>query len=128
MKQIGKVDTVRTLDDFIGKTFTKVEVVNDDEELVFTMENGTKYIFYHEQDCCESVYVEDVCGDLLNLVGSPLEMAEEVKHERVKGDWGDGYTHTFYKFATRKGYVTVRWVGESNGYYSECVSFRIEEE
>ena len=128
MGEYGAVDTVNVLEDFIGKTFEKVEVINTDEELHFILPNGTKYIFYHVQDCCESVLIEDICGELSDLVGSPITMAEEVVHERMEQDpCGDGCTYTFYKFATEKGYVTVRWFGESNGYYSEDVDFRVEE-
>lgn len=84
------------------------------------------YVFQHHQDCCESVSIEDVCGDVQDLIGSPLTMAEEVCGENPEGwkpdEYCDSYTWTFYKFATVRGYVTIRWYGESNGYYSESVS------
>lgn len=122
----GNVESVNILDELLGKSFVKVEN-NDDEELIFTAENGDKYIFYHEQNCCEDVTIEDICGELSCLENSPLLMAEETIHENIGDEENcDSMTYTFYKFATDKGYVTVRWCGSSNGYYSESVDFKIE--
>ena len=82
---------------------------------------------YHHQDCCENVTVEDVCGDVADIVGSPLTLAEKSTSDKnpegVVKKYQDSFTWTFYKLATVKGYVTIRWYGESNGYYSEGVSF-----
>ena len=110
------------IEDMVGKVFTSVR--NEGSELVF--QNATEsFVFFHQQDCCENVSIEDVCGDLQDLVGEPLLLAEEVTGETpVDFDENDheSVTWTFYKFATRRGYVDVRWLGESNGYYSEGVS------
>ena len=110
------------IEDMVGKVFTSIR--NEDTELVF--ENATeRFVFFHSQDCCEHVSIEDICGDLEDLVGEPLLLAEEVEGvtpvEFNEADH-ESVTWTFYKFATRKGYVDVRWFGESNGYYSEGVS------
>jgi hypothetical protein len=108
------------IEDMVGKVFTSIR--NETYELVF--ENATeRFVFFHAQDCCESVSIEDVCGDLGDLVGEPLLLAEEVSGATEPDvEHSESYTYTFYKFATRKGYVDVRWLGESNGYYSEGVS------
>jgi hypothetical protein len=108
------------------RTITNLQQ-NGDDELLFTMDNGDRYIMYHSQDCCEYVRIEDIDGDLNDLVGSPILQAEEVTGE-TQDAWEederqDSYTWTFYKFATIKGSVTLRWLGESNGYYSESVDF-----
>jgi len=109
-----------TIDRLINKTFNKVEN-NDDIELIFSGDNS--YMFYHNQNCCEYVRIEEIHGDLKDLENTPTIKAEQVKIE--KGEHGyDHYTATFYKFSTIKGSVTVRWLGESNGYYSEEVDFK----
>jgi len=100
------------------------------DSMVFTSTTGRKFTFEHTQDCCESVCINDIAGDLSDLVDSPILMAEAVSNVNPPtfADIGRDYepeshTWTFYKFATVKGSVTVRWLGESNGYYGESVDF-----
>jgi len=110
------------LEVLIGKVLTNVENV-DNQEVFFTTVDGKKYVLYHEQDCCEYVRVEDIIGDLSDLIGTPILMAELVTNESDPTTDGAYGTWSFYKFATVKGYVTIRWLGESDGYYSETVTF-----
>ena len=117
--------------DMLGKTMTNVEQYGDDM-IIFTADTGEVWNMYHEQDCCESVTVEDICGDLQDLVGAPLFVSEEVSNDGVTdtdldnqgNPDNESHTWTFYKFATIKGVVTIRWYGSSNGYYSESVTFK----
>lgn len=114
------------IEDLTGKTLTKIDRIGDDELLFFT-NTGEKYRMYHRNDCCETVTIEDIAGDLNDLLNSPIVMAEEIisgeNPEGIKPEYQDSFTWTFYKLATVKGYVTIRWYGESNGYYSELVDF-----
>ena len=110
------------LKDLLGKTMKSVINV-ENKEIIFTPKEGPQYKLYHEQDCCEGVEIEDVIGDLEDLFGDPILMAEEVTNHPKPEPLEESYTWTFYKFATIRGYVSVRWCGRSNGYYSEEVSF-----
>ena len=116
------------ISEMIGKVMASVEVKDDNTVMSFIDVNGNEYIFYHEQDCCESVDINDICGDLNDLVGNPILEAEEVAGVGfgLLNRYEESFTWTFYKFATIKGNVTVRWYGSSNGDYSESVDFRIQ--
>lgn len=124
---MGWNDT-RTFSELVGKTLSRVQKI-DNEEIIFTTDSGDRYKMHHYQDCCEGVYIEDIEGDLQSLVGTPILVAEEVSDYDAGAKDGDDkygtYTWTFYKLATIKGHVDIRWYGSSNGYYSESVDFEI---
>lgn len=111
--------SVETITSLLGKTLTEVDR-NGDYSLSFTTSENKLVKMFHAQECCESVEIEDVCGDLQDLVGNPILKAEERTEEGTEG-FGE-FTYTFYEIATIKGSVTIRWYGTSNGYYSTSVN------
>ena len=114
--------------ELLGKTLVAITGADEgNNEIIFECSDGSKYRMYHEQDCCESVLIEDICGYVNSLIGNPLTMAEDISSimdNPAVDEWTDSCTWTWYKFATVRGYVTIRWYGESNGYYSESVDFK----
>lgn len=118
--------------DLLGKTLVAITISDDKERAHFVTSDGERFIQYHSQDCCESVEIAEIVGDLSDVIGSPLLLAEEAQSENETPEgvtppqYPDSYTWTFYKLSTIKGSVTIRWLGESNGYYSEGVDFQRE--
>ena len=102
--------------DMVGK---KVLGIYYDEENFQILTDDGVYAFYHEQSCCESVWLTQVDGINDKLIGSRIVIAEVVTDEK---DTEYGHiTWSFYKIGTNKGMIDFRWQGESNGYYSEAV-------
>lgn len=103
--------------DMVGK---KVVGIYYDEENFQILTDDCVYAFYHEQDCCEDVWLTQVDGISDKIIGSRIVIAEEVVDEKSVA--GGSITWTFYKIGTNKGMIDLRWQGESNGYYSEIVN------
>lgn len=144
-------------EELLGKVLTKIDGDVGDGTMQFHTNDGEVYQMHYYEDCCATCTVEEIHGDLSDLIGSPILQAEEViseepnddikvsrrdEYEEKKREWEkDGHkfyydsyedfcdsryeseTWTFYKLATIKGSVTIRWYGSSNGYYSESVTF-----
>jgi hypothetical protein len=117
--------TPMNISTLIGKTLTKIFVSED--EVRMECDDGKVYLMRHDQSCCESVQCEDIVGDTGDLIGNPILLAEEVTSSDNPKDAVDvcngTFLWTFYKIATIKGSITIRWYGTSNGYYSEEVDF-----
>jgi hypothetical protein len=117
----------------IGQTPVEIDGMKEgSEEVTIVTKEGGKLTLRYEPDCCASCSICQVDGDPMDLLGLPLLMCEEdgnVPDHDMLDEQGAGngasyhdesYTWTFVKFATTAGYVTLRWYGSSNGYYSEA--------
>ena len=114
------------LQPLIGKTLSHITgCSNGSERIEFVTTDGETYVMQHIQDCCESVSVDDINGDYLDLIDTPILEAEERSNDEGVRDaeYDESFTWTFYYIATIKGSVLIKWYGTSNGYYSEGVDF-----
>lgn len=108
----------------LGKTVVEITGMLPGSSVIeFTCSDGVKYQMMHIQDCCEYVTCDDVVGDHADLLNSPITMAIESCSGEDPLYECDSFTWTFYKLATVKGFVDIKWRGESNGYYSESANF-----
>ena len=106
------------IEQLTGMTITAVVYKESDESLLIHL-NTHVLEMIHQQDCCETVYLADVVGSFEDLIGySLLEVSETIVNNELIGE---SSTASYYNFRTVKASVQLRWVGESNGFYSETV-------
>ena len=112
-----------TINDLVGKKIINIEVSDDKGTLKIVTEQYV-FEFYHYQECCEGVCIEDINGEWSDLIGEVCTLAEE-SYNTEEPSFCVSQTWTFYKFGSVKGTVVVRWLGESNGWYSESVDLKV---
>ena len=106
--------------DLKGLTIDRIEQRGDDELYFYVGDRAFRLM--HHQDCCESVTIEDIAGDIAEIKDALVTLADEP--ESKTGDGGEGCeTWTFYRLRTTKGDITIRFYGTSSGYYSETAEF-----
>lgn len=113
----------------VGKTIKSVENADSgSERVVFNFTDGTACESYHSPDCCESVELHEVYGNVSDIIGQPILEADsdqDNEGEPKPSEYADSWTWTRQRIRTAVGEVTFEWLGESNGYYGETPYFRI---
>lgn len=119
----------KELAEIVGKVPASITGEVGGDEIIMAFTDGSVAKFYHSQDCCEWVDIEDINGDWADLIGHPLLVADErvSTEEPTLESRDDSNTWTFYTFRSIGGSVDVRWHGSSNGYYSEGVYLYLEQ-
>lgn len=113
------------MDEFVGEVPVSITgCESGSEDVCFTMKSGKVIRMIHHGECCESVSVEEVIGcDPQDLIGHEILSASE--DSKKTSGFGDEEQWTFYTLRSHGGTMTIRWYGNSNGYYSTSVSIEV---
>ncbi len=111
--------------ELIGETLTHIDVDEVGDEVRMETSSGKVITLYHCQSCCENIRIEDTQGNWHDLIGKVI-----VEANKREGDFGEPYDaeswmRTEFTFKVDDATVISRWIGESNGYYSESVDIKV---
>jgi hypothetical protein len=122
------MEEFKKFEDLKGQTIISYNLIKADDsakiyqdELHLHCESGKTLILTHQEQCCEHVYVEDICGDFSSIMNTPVLKASVVTQDGAYNDdpcYDEETLWTFYNVSTLTGDMTIRWLGSSNGYYS----------
>lgn len=115
------------IEELVGETLTHIDVDPKEDRILLTTKSGRTILIHHDQDCCESVRIEGTDGDLRELIGKPIVQATHEAVDRggpAPEDADTSWTRTTLTFKVDGATVISRWIGESNGYYSEDVDLK----
>jgi hypothetical protein len=92
---------------------------------MLTTKSGKVFRIFHSQDCCENVRIVGTEGNWKDLVGKVIR---DFSHVTDPGgdpppEYSESWTWTEFIFKVDDHTVISRWLGDSNGYYSEHVDF-----
>lgn len=106
----------------VGRIIQKLDM--DCDQVRIEMEDSSKYIILHEQECCEYVEIDRTEGNVDDIIGIPIFGAVEYCPEFPPKDaHTESHTWTVYEITSLKGTFRIYWYGTSNGYYGEVPRF-----
>jgi len=113
------------IESLVGEVLTHIDVDEVENIILLTTKSGRQIKIFHDQDCCESVSIETTEGNWDKLVGKVIEEARQDEFYNLDpkpGEYAESWTRTNLIFRVNDQTVISKWIGESNGYYSESVN------
>jgi hypothetical protein len=107
-------------DVLVGEVLDAVDIDREKDQIFLTTRSGRQFLIYHEQKCCETVEISGQDGSFDKLIGKPIVEARDNAVDTSE-EAADSQTTTTLVFRVDDHTVISRWVGDSNGYYSESV-------
>ncbi len=104
----------------VGEVLDAVDIDREKDQILLTTQSGRQFLVYHKQKCCETVEIFGQDGSFDKLIGKPLIEARDFAVDTSE-EAADSQTTTTLVFRVDGETVISRWVGDSNGYYSESV-------
>ncbi len=108
-------------DVLVGEVLDSVDIDREENQILLTTRSGRRFMVYHEQDCCESVRMVGQNGSFDELIGKPIVEARDFAVDTSEEAIDSSQTTTTLVFRVDDQTVISRWIGDSNGYYSESV-------
>ena len=107
-------------DVLVGEVLDAVDIDREKDQILLTTRSGRQFLIYHEQKCCETVEISGQDGSFDKLIGKPIVEARDNAVDTSE-EAADSQTTTTLVFRVDDQTVISRWIGDSNGYYSESV-------
>jgi hypothetical protein len=105
----------------VGEVLDAVDIDREKDQILLTTRSGRNFLVYHKQDCCETVAISGQDGSFDKLIGKPIVEARDITVDTSEEAAGSSQTTTILVFRVDDQTVISRWIGDSNGYYSESV-------
>ncbi len=99
-----------------GEVITHIDIDPENDIITITTKSKRSFSLHHNQCCCEYVRIVGYDGEIRSIYGKPVVVAEH-SEEAVS----DCQTNITITLKTDRDTLIFRWIGESNGYYSESV-------
>lgn len=119
------MEYLKPVNELIGEILTHIDVDESGDQIRMETASGKVITLYHAQDCCESVRIEDTQGNWHDLIGKVIVEANKREGNFGKPYDAESWMRTEFTFKVDDATVISRWIGESNGYYSESVDIEV---